>query len=95
MIALPLFLQMVLEYNALESGLSIAPLSLTMFVIAMLAGAAPGRAAPASSSERASCLLVIGMLALIPIVPRADSGLWLAHPAGRSPAPGSGCSSRS
>ena len=32
MIALPIYLQMVLEYNALWSGLSIAPLSLSMFV---------------------------------------------------------------
>ena len=38
MIALPIYLQMVLEYNALEAGLSLAPLSLTMFGIALLAG---------------------------------------------------------
>ena len=31
MIALPIFLQMVLEYNAMEAGLSLAPLSLSMF----------------------------------------------------------------
>ena len=29
MIALPLYLQMILEYNAMEAGLSLAPLSLT------------------------------------------------------------------
>ena len=38
MIALPIFLQMVLEYNALEAGLSLAPLSLSMFAVALLAG---------------------------------------------------------
>ena len=38
MIALPLFLQMTLEYNAMQAGLSLAPLSLTMFAVAMLAG---------------------------------------------------------
>ena len=38
MIALPIYLQMVLEYNALEAGLSIAPLSLSMFAVALLAG---------------------------------------------------------
>ena len=38
MIALPIFLQMVLEYSAMLTGLSIAPLSLTMFAIALLAG---------------------------------------------------------
>ena len=31
MIALPIYLQMVLEYNAMEAGLSLAPLSLSMF----------------------------------------------------------------
>ena len=34
MIALPIYLQLVLEYNALEAGLSIAPLSLSMFAVA-------------------------------------------------------------
>ena len=29
MIALPIYLQMVLEYNAMQAGLSLAPLSLT------------------------------------------------------------------
>src|SRR5262245_15969540 len=38
MIALPIFLQMVLEYNALEAGLTLAPLSLSMFVVALYAG---------------------------------------------------------
>ena len=42
MIALPIFLQMVLEYNALEAGLSIAPLSLSMFAVALLAGRKAG-----------------------------------------------------
>ena len=31
MIALPIYLQMVLEYNAMQAGLSLAPLSLSMF----------------------------------------------------------------
>ena len=46
MIALPIFLQMVLEYNAMQAGLSIAPLSLSMFGMAMLAGKQAGQAAP-------------------------------------------------
>ena len=37
MIALPIYLQMVLEYNAMEAGLSLAPLSLSMFGTAILA----------------------------------------------------------
>src|SRR6202050_142117 len=43
MIALPLFLQMTLEYNAMRAGLSLAPLSLSMFGMAMLAGRKAGR----------------------------------------------------
>ena len=35
MIALPIYLQMVLEYNAMEAGLSLAPLSLSMFAVAV------------------------------------------------------------
>ena len=46
MIALPLFLQMTLEYNAMEAGLSLAPLSLSMFGVALLAGQAVGKATP-------------------------------------------------
>ena len=38
MIALPLYLQVTLEYNAMRAGLSLAPLSLTMFAVALLAG---------------------------------------------------------
>ncbi len=42
MIALPIFLQISLEYNALETGLTLAPLSLTMFGAAILAGRRAG-----------------------------------------------------
>ena len=38
MIVLPIYLQMVLGYNALLAGISIAPLSLSMFAVALLAG---------------------------------------------------------
>src|SRR3954449_10595259 len=48
MIALPIFLQMVLEYNALQTGLTLAPLSLTMFATALVAGKRSGRRRPAS-----------------------------------------------
>jgi LPXTG-motif cell wall-anchored protein len=46
MIALPIYLQMVLEYDALQAGLSLAPLSLTMFAIALLAGRKAGGRRP-------------------------------------------------
>ena len=44
MIALPIFLQIKLEYNAMQTGLSLAPLSLTMFAVAILAGRGPAPA---------------------------------------------------
>ena len=46
MIALPLFLQVTLEYDAMQAGLSLAPLSLTMFVVALLAGKKVGKRPP-------------------------------------------------
>ena len=48
MIALPIYLQMVLEYNAMQAGLSLAPLSLSMFAVALLAGKKAGNRRPAS-----------------------------------------------
>src|SRR5690349_2633708 len=69
MIALPIYLQMVQEYNALKTGLTIAPLSLTMFAIALLAGRKAGNRRPAVLIRAGWGLLFVGALALIPIVP--------------------------
>jgi EmrB/QacA subfamily drug resistance transporter len=80
MIALPIYLQMVLEYNALQAGLSIAPLSLSMFGMALLAGRRAGTRRPSSIIRLGFALLTVGMLLLLPIVPRADSGWWLLVP---------------
>lgn len=80
MIALPLFLQMTLEYNALQTGLSMAPLSLTMFGIAILAGKKAGDRRPAAIIRTGFALTAVGMAAIIPLVPRIDSGWWLALP---------------
>ena len=80
MIALPIFLQMVLEYSALLAGLSLAPLSLSMFAIATLAGRRAGNRRPALIIRLGFALLVIGVALLIPLVPRIDSGWWMALP---------------
>src|SRR3954452_13490428 len=80
MIALPIFLQIKLEYNALEAGLSLAPLSLTMFAIAMLAGRKAGDRRPAALIRYGFALCGVGMVALIPLVPRASSGWYLVIP---------------
>ena len=79
MIVLPIFLQMTLEYDAMQAGLSIAPLSLSMFGVALLAGRRAGTRRP-SSIVRGVRAEQIGMVAIIPIVPRADSGWWLLVP---------------
>ena len=80
MIALPIYLQMVLEYNAMLAGLSIAPLSLSMFGMAVLAGRRAGKRRPSSIVRLGFALLTVGMVVLIPIVPRADSGWYLLVP---------------
>ncbi|MFB7892105.1 MFS transporter [Microbacterium sp. NPDC056044] len=79
MIVLPLYLQMVLEYNALEAGLSIAPLSLSMFAVAIWAGRrAKGR--PANLILLGFSLAAVGLIAIVPLVPIADTGWYLTIP---------------
>ena len=80
MIALPIYFQMVLEYNALEAGLSIAPLSLSMFGVALLAGRKAGGYSPSRIIRAGFFLLAVGVGALLPVVPRADSGWAMAVP---------------
>jgi MFS family permease len=80
MISLPIFLQMVLEYSAMQTGLSLAPLSLTMFGVTLLAGKKAGRRRPSAIIAAGFGLLTLGMVILLPIVPRADSGWYLLVP---------------
>ena len=62
MITIPIYLQMVLEYNALQAGLSLAPLSLSMFGAAILAGRRSGNRRPASIIRAGYALLLVGLL---------------------------------
>jgi len=80
MIALPIFLQMTLEYNAMEAGLSLAPLSLSMFAVALLAGRRARDRRPANIVLIGFILATAGVALIIPIVPRTDSGLALFVP---------------
>ena len=80
MIVLPLFLQMTLEYNAMQAGLSLAPLSLSMFGMAMLAGRKAGKWRPAQIVLAGFALSAIGMGSIIPLVPRVGSGWYLVIP---------------
>jgi MFS family permease len=80
LIALPIYLQLVLGYNALEAGISLAPLSLTMFGVAVLAGRRAGRRRPASIVRAGFVLLALSVALLIPLVPTVDSGWSLVVP---------------
>jgi MFS family permease len=80
MIVLPIYLQMVLEYSAMGAGLSIAPLSLSMFAVALLTGKRAGNRRPAGIIRAGFMLLTLGLIVLIPIVPRATSGWWMVVP---------------
>jgi MFS family permease len=80
LIALPIYLQLDLGYNALQAGLSLAPLSLTMFFIALLAGRRAGRRRPSSLIRAGFALLGAGVLIMIPIVPRVDTSWYLVIP---------------
>ena len=90
MIVLPIFLQMVLEYDAMQAGLSIAPLSLSMFAVAMLVGQAGRARRPAAIIRAGFALLALGIAVLIPIVPRRRLRVVPARSRCSSPAPGSG-----
>lgn len=80
MIALPIYLQMVLEYNSMQAGLSMAPLSLSMFAVAIVAGKRAGKRRPSTIVMAGFLLLTVGLAVLILVVPRATSGWWLAVP---------------
>ena len=80
MIALPIYLQMVLEYSAMQAGLSLAPLSLSMFAVALLAGKKAGGRRPSTIVLAGFVLLAVGVAVLIPIVPRAEFGWALLVP---------------
>ena len=80
MIALPLFLQMTLEYDAMLAGLSLAPLSLSMFAVATLASRARRRRRPSRLVLAGFGLTTVGIAAVIPLVPRIDSGWYLVVP---------------
>ena len=80
MIALPLYLQVTLEYDAMQAGLSLAPLSLTMFAVALAAGKFAKDLRPASVIRVGFGLALVGMVSIIPVIPRGESGWALLVP---------------
>ena len=80
MIALPLYLQVTLEYNAMQAGLSLAPLSLTMFAVALLMGKKAGDRRPAAIIRMGFGLALVGLALVVPVIPRGESGWALLIP---------------
>ena len=80
LIVLPIYLQLVWGYNALEAGVTLAPLSLTMFGVALLAGKRNGQTRASSVIAAGFVLLGVATAILIPLVPRVDSGWGLVIP---------------
>lgn len=64
----------------MQTGLTMAPLSLTMFVMAILAGKRAGDRRPAAIIRTGFVLAAVGMVLVIPLVPRIDSGWYLVVP---------------
>ena len=69
LIALPIYLQLVWGYNAFEAGVTLAPLSLTMFGVALLAGKRAGKRRPSVIVMAGFVLLAASMVLLILLVP--------------------------
>jgi hypothetical protein len=64
----------------MQAGLSLAPLSLTMFAMAMIAGKRAGDRRPAAIIRTGFLLTGAGFAVIIPLVPRITSGWYLALP---------------
>jgi MFS family permease len=80
MIALPIYFQMVFEYTAMQTGLAIAPFSLSIFFIALLAGRRAGNRRPSRIIQAGFAILLVGIALMIPFIPRAYSGLSFLIP---------------
>ncbi len=80
MIALPLYLQVTLEYDAMRAGLSLAPLSLTMFAVALAMGKVGKDLRAASVIRVGFGLTLVGMALTIAVIPRGESGWSLLVP---------------
>lgn len=74
MIAVPIYFQMVFEYSAMETGLALAPFSLCIFGVALLVGRKAGNRRPSRLIQVGFAVLSVGIVLLLVIVPRANSG---------------------
>ena len=92
MITIPIYLQMVLEYNALQAGLSLAPLSLSMFGTAILAGRRAGNRRPSQHHPGGVRPALHRDAAVDPDRAACRRRLVPGHPTASSPGSASGCS---
>lgn len=76
MIALPIYFQIVFEYTAMQTGLALAPFSLSIFAVSLLMGRRAGAHSPGRVIRAGFVILSAGILLLIPFIPRAESG-WI------------------
>lgn len=74
MIVLPIYFQMVFEYTAMQTGLAIAPLSLSMFAVALLAARRAGKRRPSRLIQVGFVAALAGLALLTFWIPRAESG---------------------
>ncbi len=75
MIALPIYFQMVFEYTAMQTGLALAPFSLSIFAVALLAGRRAGNRRPSRVIQAGFAILFVGITAFDSIHP--TSRFWL------------------
>lgn len=80
LITIPIYFQMVFEYSAMLTGLFIAPMSLSMFAIALWVGRQAGKRRSSVIIRAGFASLAVGVLLLIPLIPRANSGLMFVIP---------------
>lgn len=80
MIALPIFLQISLEYDAMKTGLSIAPLSLSMFAVALVAGKRLVGIKSSKIIKYGFSLTSLGLINLLLFIPRVESGVQIIIP---------------
>jgi len=80
MIALPIYFQMVFEYTAFQTGLAIVPLSLSMFAFALLAGRKARNRRPSRIIQAGYALILVGVILIIVLIPRAEDGLSFLIP---------------
>jgi MFS family permease len=80
MIALPIYFQMVFEYTAMQTGLALAPFSLSIFFVSLMMGRRAGKRRASRVIQAGFAVFLVGMLVMIPLIPRADTGWIYAIP---------------